>query len=134
MELAHIDRATAWIKWAGCKGADTSIFFADKEQDSFRERQKAAEAICKNCPVIVECATYALENNEAQGTWGGRSSWGSSSRAENSRYIERLKLRIEYDYLTLMTNTKRKRELIKDNLQRQKSLARPRGKAIYREK
>lgn len=28
--------------------------------------------ICNNCPVQVECLTYAIANNENDGMWGGK--------------------------------------------------------------
>lgn len=32
---------------------------------------KAAKAICKQCPIKVECLTYALESGQRFGIWGG---------------------------------------------------------------
>ena len=33
---------------------------------------KLAAAICTHCPVWVECLTWALENREYYGVWGGK--------------------------------------------------------------
>jgi WhiB family transcriptional regulator, redox-sensing transcriptional regulator len=50
---------------AACKGADTEAFFsADPEQ------QAVAIAICRVCPAVRNCLTYALERDVA-GIWGG---------------------------------------------------------------
>ncbi len=32
-----------------------------------------AKQICASCPVRVKCLNYALENNETEGVWGGKS-------------------------------------------------------------
>ena len=32
---------------------------------------KAAKAICRQCPIKVECLTYALSTNQRYGIWGG---------------------------------------------------------------
>lgn len=32
-----------------------------------------AKAICRVCPVQAECLTYAINNNEKHGIWGGKS-------------------------------------------------------------
>lgn len=31
----------------------------------------AAKNVCRTCPVILECLTYAIEENEIHGIWGG---------------------------------------------------------------
>ena len=32
---------------------------------------KMAKALCKSCPLIESCFTYALETNQRHGIWGG---------------------------------------------------------------
>jgi WhiB family redox-sensing transcriptional regulator len=32
---------------------------------------KLAKEICERCPIMNECAQYALEANETHGIWGG---------------------------------------------------------------
>jgi len=48
----------------GAGAVDPETFF-----DPARERE--AQAICNRCPVMQRCLTYALENNEIHGVWGG---------------------------------------------------------------
>ena len=48
----------------GSGAVDPETFF-----DPTRERE--AVTICNRCPVMQRCLTYALENNEAHGVWGG---------------------------------------------------------------
>lgn len=33
---------------------------------------KAAQRICGECPVAMECLSYGLLRNEAHGVWGGK--------------------------------------------------------------
>jgi hypothetical protein len=36
------------------------------------ERERGwAKALCSGCPVATQCLTYALDNNEMWGVWGG---------------------------------------------------------------
>jgi WhiB family redox-sensing transcriptional regulator len=60
---------------ANCKGMDTNMFFPEIGMGkanalSFHLRVKEAKAICKDCPVAVNCLQFALENDE-QGIWAG---------------------------------------------------------------
>lgn len=32
---------------------------------------KLAKALCRQCPIIEDCFTYALETGQAAGIWGG---------------------------------------------------------------
>lgn len=52
---------------AACKTADPEIFFVDaKEKDLVAE----AKSYCGICPIVMQCLTYALSNEEF-GIWGG---------------------------------------------------------------
>lgn len=54
-----------WTEAAACAGLDTDTFYALEEG-----QQRQAKAVCKSCPVIADCLTHALANNE-EGIWGG---------------------------------------------------------------
>jgi WhiB family redox-sensing transcriptional regulator len=58
---------------AACKG-ETRVFFAPPgERPEARERREAAaRALCRSCPVLVECRQWAREHRE-YGFWGGES-------------------------------------------------------------
>ena len=60
---------------AACREADGAIFFSpDGEREPAREvREARAKAICARCPVIRECAGYAIAASERYGVWGGLS-------------------------------------------------------------
>lgn len=69
-----------WHRHAACKGL-THLFFAthdpdeslgDNISDSFG-LTKRARAVCATCPVRAECLTYAMDNSERHGVWGGMS-------------------------------------------------------------
>ncbi len=66
---------SSWRLWAACRTVDTAVFFSpDAERGRAREAREArAKAICAHCPVIRECAIYALTAGERYGVWGGLS-------------------------------------------------------------
>lgn len=57
-----------WVDQAACRGIDPALFFLDHGEgvavSTIRE-------VCFCCPVIAECAEYALANFEEFGIWGG---------------------------------------------------------------
>lgn len=55
-----------WHLDAACRGMDTDLFFPYRG-----ESLKKAKAICTQCPVQEECLTWAIEENEKFGIWGG---------------------------------------------------------------
>lgn len=52
---------------AACFGQDTELFYSDDTKDI-----AAAKAICADCPLIQECATWAVQHEEF-GVFGGLS-------------------------------------------------------------
>jgi WhiB family redox-sensing transcriptional regulator len=38
--------------------------------DARAERDRAAQAVCVDCPVIAECAAHAISVREPYGVWG----------------------------------------------------------------
>ena len=48
------------------------LFFPDDIPDpELRQTAtKAAKALCKSCPLMEQCLTYALESNQRYGIWG----------------------------------------------------------------
>lgn len=64
----------AWQQSAACRGPLGAVFFPPSSTERKREkaaREAHAKRICEQCPVIVECRTYAIEVGEAHGVWGG---------------------------------------------------------------
>ena len=63
----------SWLERAACHGMDAPRFFGpDHEARPEREiREAKAKAVCKLCPVRVQCLDYALRNSIRYGIWGG---------------------------------------------------------------
>lgn len=53
---------------AVCATVDPEMFFPDRGRSNFIRR---AKAICAQCPAILTCRAFALENNITYGVWGG---------------------------------------------------------------
>ncbi len=63
----------SWQDRAACMGMDRPLFFGpDDEPRPEREiREAKAKAVCKRCPVRVQCLDYALRHSIRHGMWGG---------------------------------------------------------------
>ncbi len=64
-----------WQLQGVCRGVDSSMFFhPDGERGRARmQREQRAKEMCRQCPVIQECRSHALEVGEPYGVWGGLS-------------------------------------------------------------
>ncbi len=60
--------AVAWQLRATCRDYDPEIWQPRNERDA-----EIPRAICRHCPVIVQCRAWALDNHEVYGVWGGLS-------------------------------------------------------------
>jgi WhiB family redox-sensing transcriptional regulator len=56
---------------APCMQTDPELFFHDDRGPANKNHE--AKKMCKPCPVIYECAIYALAAGENYGVWGGMS-------------------------------------------------------------
>lgn len=65
--------STRWMARASCSG-HMELFFAPRaERPQARVRREAlARAMCRECPVVLECRQAARDNRE-YGFWGGES-------------------------------------------------------------
>ena len=54
---------------AACEGQELEVFFHEGHSD--KTKIKAAKAICSSCPLVYQCLTWAV-NNENFGIWGGK--------------------------------------------------------------
>lgn len=60
-----------WFDRAACRGLDPSLFYSDRDGNS-DINMTSAIAVCRECPVILECLKYAIEIGEDDyGIWGG---------------------------------------------------------------
>ncbi|EFE67341.1 MULTISPECIES: WhiB family transcriptional regulator [Streptomyces] len=62
--------ARAWIREAACIGEDPELFFPLSEQED-DPQVAAARAVCRRCRVLLACRSWALEQGEDAGVWGG---------------------------------------------------------------
>lgn len=62
-----------WMNDALCIGADEDLFFGpDGERQPERDiRERKANAICRDCPVLSSCDEWAIRKGE-YGTWAAR--------------------------------------------------------------
>ncbi|MDF3306239.1 WhiB family transcriptional regulator [Rhodococcus sp. T2V] len=77
-----------WRQTAACRGLESTVFFSpDQERGQDREkREKRAQQICRNCPVLRSCRDHALSTREPYGIWGGMT---ENDRRRHARRIRR---------------------------------------------
>lgn len=61
-----LKKAQGWKLNSACELEPVDLFFPGRGQSA-----KPAKIICSMCPVRVECLSYAIENREWDGIWGG---------------------------------------------------------------
>jgi len=76
MAMGSRDPSTHGIRLEGarCLGIDADLFFGppglEPRVDRMR-RESQAKALCRECPAILACRQYALDQGEVYGVWGG---------------------------------------------------------------
>lgn len=82
---------TNWRDQAACLGQDTERFYPVGSTGRAVEQAEEAKAICQAYPVATQCLEWALENNQHDDIWGGktederRSLRRARQRAQRSR-------------------------------------------------
>lgn len=64
----------AWQARGNCHGMTEVFFYAPRGRTAVKQLSEAeqyAKNLCAGCPVRDECLSYALENDEQYGIWGG---------------------------------------------------------------
>ena len=69
--VAVDDRDTSWIDRAACRHVDPELFFPDSDIRPARAQVEAAKKVCRRCPVRGTCLSWALDNGQEAGIWGG---------------------------------------------------------------
>ncbi|MFG2266739.1 WhiB family transcriptional regulator [Streptomyces sp. NPDC048720] len=59
-----------WRDQAACVGEDPEVFFPLADFSAPGAEASLARAICRRCPVILACRTWAIEQGEDDGIWG----------------------------------------------------------------
>lgn len=60
-----------WQADAECRNEDPELFFPVGQGAPAIQEIEAAKAVCRRCASTVECLTYALDNDERFGVFGG---------------------------------------------------------------
>lgn len=63
-----------WMGRALCADMDTATFFPIAKvatRKAYLAEVNAAQKVCRMCPVVADCAGYALRNGIRWGIWGG---------------------------------------------------------------
>ncbi len=68
LDTPHADH---WENRAACREVDPEIFFKPRGSAADTPEAQEAKRICRGCPVIRECGTYALRHGVEFGVWGG---------------------------------------------------------------
>lgn len=75
---------------ASCRGNDELFFHPHGEREPARsDRERAAQDLCRRCPVRRECAGHALEMGEPYGVWGGVTETEREEQLHGPRVIRR---------------------------------------------
>jgi WhiB family redox-sensing transcriptional regulator len=69
---ARVDGGDYWHQRASCREVSAEYFFApDNETRAIRlRREQLAKQICRTCPVLLLCRSYAVNARENYGIWG----------------------------------------------------------------
>lgn len=62
-----------WRFEAACLEQDPELFFPIGDAGPAVDQIERAKAICRTCPVMQECLSWALESGQDFGVWGGMS-------------------------------------------------------------
>jgi WhiB family transcriptional regulator, redox-sensing transcriptional regulator len=68
---AHEWNSGDWRRRAACSSSDPDLFFPIGDTGPAVEHAEAAKAVCRQCPVRLDCLEYALTSNQDAGVWGG---------------------------------------------------------------
>ncbi|MET8624717.1 WhiB family transcriptional regulator [Kitasatospora sp. NPDC004669] len=64
---------TDWRMRAVCREEDPELFFPIGNSGPALLQIEEAKAVCRRCPVMEQCLTWALTTGEDAGVWGGMS-------------------------------------------------------------
>ena len=62
-----------WRHDAACRDEDPELFFPIGNTGPALMQIEEAKAVCRRCPVIDTCLSWALESGQDAGVWGGLS-------------------------------------------------------------
>lgn len=62
-----------WRNDAACRDEDPELFFPVGTSGPALSQIARAKSVCRRCPAMTECLTWALESGQDAGVWGGAS-------------------------------------------------------------
>lgn len=60
-----------WRHQAICRDTDPEVFFPIGTTGPALTQVEQAKVVCRRCPVVQDCLTWALETGQDSGVWGG---------------------------------------------------------------
>ncbi|PSM44646.1 hypothetical protein C6Y14_00395 [Streptomyces dioscori] len=71
MAIDHSRAVTSeWCRRAACVGEDPEIFFPLADTLAPGPEARAALTVCRRCPVLLACRSWAIGHGEDAGIWG----------------------------------------------------------------
>lgn len=64
---------TDWRHRAACREEDPELFFPVGNAGPALLQIAEAKTVCRRCPVVSGCLSWALESGQDAGVWGGMS-------------------------------------------------------------
>lgn len=62
-----------WRHHALCREEDPELFFPIGTAGPAAVQAEQAKVVCRRCPVVADCLTWALETGQDAGVWGATS-------------------------------------------------------------
>ncbi|MDP9496157.1 MAG: WhiB family transcriptional regulator [Actinomycetota bacterium] len=62
-----------WRHHALCRNADPEMFFPVGTAGPATTQVEQAKRVCRQCAVVSDCLTWALDSGQDSGVWGGTS-------------------------------------------------------------
>ena len=62
-----------WRQDALCREQDPELFFPIGSTGPAADQVDEAKAVCRRCPVVEDCLTWALDTGQDAGVWGATS-------------------------------------------------------------
>lgn len=62
-----------WLFRAACRAEEPELFFPVGTAGPALAQTARAKAVCRRCPVMIRCRTWALSTGQVAGVWGGMS-------------------------------------------------------------
>jgi len=63
----------SWRHRAACRFEEPELFFPVGTGEPALRQFAEAKSVCRRCPVVSSCLTWALETRQHSGVWGGMS-------------------------------------------------------------